>query len=170
MSSHPAADNPPLDPTLDSPPDDLPNMVEACRHEADPALTVLRKVQEKFGFVPQRYVRHTAMLLKLPFFRVHRAAKSDSQLTLKPPGKVELRVCLGPVCSDNHAAELLGAVCNQLCISAEETTTDGHITLHTIFCSGACHAAPIMMINGHHIGPITVDLVPRVLDKADALT
>jgi formate dehydrogenase subunit gamma len=141
----------PLNPdgTLNEPaPPGLLALLVEQRQRGGLPLDVLRAIQQRFGYLSERYLRHAAVFLRCTRFSLQRLLNSDPALRLEPPGRQRIRVCCAESCSDEGSAAIMGLLERQLGLSADETTPNRHFSLETVYCFGLCEDAPVVEIDG----------------------
>jgi bidirectional [NiFe] hydrogenase diaphorase subunit len=67
---------------------------------------------------------------------------------LKPQGEHTCVVCTGTACYINGATQILAAISADLGVQPKQTTADGHLSLLTARCLGACSLAPAVVVDG----------------------
>lgn len=141
----------------------LDSIIAKYSSEAGSLVTVLQKAQEIYGYLPYSVLDFIASKMNLKPARVYGAATFYTQFRFKPVGKFLILLCKGTACHVNGADRIQSALCEELKISAGETTADGLFTLDTAACLGCCSLAPVMMINGQAYGPLTSESAVKVV-------
>ncbi len=102
----------------------------------------LHEIQHKYGYVPEKELYDLAAKRNLPVYEVFGVATFYPHFKMKPPPKVEVRVCGDFPCwlngSDKLRAEIDG-----LCKGRTDVSV-GHVS-----CLGQCDRAPGILINDH---------------------
>jgi len=114
----------------------------------DALIEVLHAAQQLFGYLELELLLFIARNLKLPPSRVFGVATFYHFFTLKPKGKHTCVVCTGTACYVKGADGLLAAVKQQAGAGPGETTADGHLSVLTARCLGACGIAPAVVLDG----------------------
>ena len=127
--------------------------------------TILQKVQQVFGYVPEFAIREIAKFLHIPEVTVFGVATFYAQFKLVPTGRNIVRVCRGTACYVRGGARILQEIENQLGIKPGETTPDLEYSVETVACIGACALSPAMVINDHVHGRLTPQKVKAILDS-----
>ncbi|MBN2563322.1 MAG: NAD(P)H-dependent oxidoreductase subunit E [Phycisphaerae bacterium] len=123
----------------------------------------LQDIQAAFGYVPYEAVQLLCEHLNVPISKAFSAATFYKAFSLKPKGKVVIRVCTGTACHIRGAQTLVDEVCAALNIAPGETTEDLKFTLETVNCVGACAMAPVVSLNGEYHGSVQPgDLAKRI--------
>lgn len=131
-------------------------------------ITILQKVQQEFGYVPEFAIKEIAEFLRLPEVTVFGVTTFYAQFKLIPTGRNIVRVCRGTACHVRGGARILREVEKQLGIKPSETTPDLEYSLETVACIGACALSPAMVINDRVHGRITPQRVKAILDSSRA--
>lgn len=151
------------DPLLAPPPPELAAILECYCDQPDALITVLKEIQDHYGYLPQHGLQYTARALGLPLSQVYGVATFYNLFQLSPPGRYLVRICKGTACHVNGAAAILARVQAQLGIGEDATTPDGLLTLQTVACVGACSLAPVLVVNDRTYGRMTPERACAVL-------
>ncbi len=73
-------------------------------------------------------------------------------------------VCTGTACHISGGAGIVAAVRARLGVAPGETTADGRLSVLTTRCPGTCSLAPMILLDGVAIGPVTADEVVARLE------
>lgn len=141
----------PLNPdgTLNEPvPSTLLALLEEQRQQGSSPLDVLRAMQQRFGYLSERYLRHAAGYLHCTRFALQRLLNTDPSLRVEPMGQIRVRVCQAESCSDEGSADIMKFLEAQLGVTADETTPGSRFSLETVYCFGRCDDAPNAEIDG----------------------
>jgi len=113
----------------------------------------LRAIQAAFGYLPGDELYKLSSRLKLPVSEIHSVASFYPHFYLKPPPKVDVRVCQDMSCHLRGGrevnAELIQAFAGQ-----------SEISVRGVSCLGRCDSAPALSINDHIYSGVGV---PQVL-------
>lgn len=107
-------------------------------------LELLTALQARYRFLSERLLRHAAQRLGAPRFALLRLIQQSPELTTQPPGQHRLRICRAESCTEAGSPQLLRLAETRLGVESEETTSDGRVTLETIYCFGHCEQAPVV--------------------------
>lgn len=130
-------------------------------------IPMLQEIQERLGYIAPEAVKWLAKELKLSEQEIYGVATFYNFFRLNPPGRHEIRVCLGTACHVQGNEKLLGTICERLGIQPGETTPDGRYSLERVACVGACALAPTIVIDGEVHGRMTQRKLQRLLDRID---
>lgn len=72
---------------------------------------------------------------------------------------------MGTACYVKGAQEILAKVEEELGITVGQTTPDRKFSISATRCLGACGLAPVLMVNDHIYGRLTVHDVKEILNK-----
>lgn len=109
-------------------------------------------------------MRIVAESLNVPESRVYAVATYYRALSLIPQGKHIIRICNGTACHIRGAPNILKTFETKLNIKNGETTEDNLFTLQTVNCLGACALAPVITIDDHVYGKVTIKKVPEIIE------
>lgn len=148
--------------------DEISAYIAECRASCEPAshlISVLHKVQGRFGYLGREQLDAVAQLLQVPAAKVSGVASFYHYFRLQPRGKFIINVCLGTACYVKGADRVAQKVMDELGITWGETTKDNLFTLEGTRCLGTCGLAPVMMVGDVIHGTVTPDQVPAILEK-----
>ena len=120
-------------------------------------ITILRKVQAEYGYIPSEAIALIAKALKVAQSRVFSVATFYPLVSTKPQGRYVIRICKSIPCFLKNCQTIIESVEREIGIKPGETTPDGRFSFQLANCIGVCDKAPAMMINND----VHVDLTPR---------
>ena len=132
-------------------------------HSPGDLIPVLRRLQGRYGYLPEPVVLELARVTGIPPSRVYGVITFYSQFRLQPIGRHIVRVCAGTACHVSGSKMLIDSVQDELGIEVGETTADGIFTLFTVACLGCCSLAPVMMVDEETHGRLTASSVRKIL-------
>jgi NADH:ubiquinone oxidoreductase subunit F (NADH-binding)/NADH:ubiquinone oxidoreductase subunit E len=104
----------------------------------------LRHVQENVGFVPAKDIERIAIRRGVAIKDVHTVASFYPHFRLKPPVRVDVRICDDMSCHLNGARDLRHALEHHYAGAPEI------VRVRDISCVGRCDHAPVVSINEHY--------------------
>jgi len=128
-------------------------------------IPLLQDVQDVFGFIPPGSIEPIAEALRMYPSQVQGVITFYSGFSLKPKGRVVLKVCKGTACHVKGSRSILRLVKKDLDLEEGETSPDYQFTLETVACLGACFLAPTMMVNRDYFGKLNPTKVGAVLGE-----
>jgi NADH-quinone oxidoreductase subunit E len=128
---------------------------------------MLQEIQEQLGYIPKEAVDWLSNQLRVSNQEIFGVATFYNHFRLNPPGKHEIRVCLGTACHVGGGEKLLDTIREKLGIESGETTGDGRYSLERVACVGACALSPAVVLDDEVHGRMTQRLLKRLLDKVD---
>jgi NADH:ubiquinone oxidoreductase subunit E len=134
-------------------------------HKESQLISVLHKVQQKYGYLSKENIDAVAQLLRIPTAKVSGVATFYNFFRLQRPGKYKINVCLGTACYVKGANLIADRFKQELGIDFSETSKDGMFTLEIARCLGTCGLAPVVTIGAEVYSQVTPDQVPMLLDK-----
>ena len=130
-------------------------------------LPALHYLQRELGYLPDWAMEQVGRHLQVPNSEVYGAATSYTVLRTRKPGRHVLRVCTGLSCWMNGGRELMEAARRHLRLQAEETTSDGMVTLEDTPCGYLCAVAPALEWDGAWHGRVSSDRMVDLVRGAD---
>jgi len=126
-------------------------------------IPVLQKIQDKLGYVPHVAMEEVAGLFNIPAVDVFGIITFYNQFRLTPPGKNQVKICMGTACHMRGAHIIQESWERRLNIKVGETTEDREYSLERVACVGCCTMAPVVVINEEMHSKITPTRVDGLL-------
>ena len=128
-------------------------------------IPLLQKVQALDGYLRPEAVRLISRRLKISENEIFGVATFYSQFRFHPPGRRQIRVCLGTACHVKGGEQLLTTTQQRLGIQPGETTADGEYDLERVACLGCCALAPVVAVNDKIHAQMSVLKIQGLLDE-----
>ena len=147
----------------------------AITSQKRPTVTVLSSLlaaQDELGYLPDEVIEEVAAHTGTSINDVWGVASFYTNFRFSPPGEHLVEVCWGPTCHIVGAADIMQKVQDDLGVSGEGDTHDKKVTLRYNTCLGACSQAPVMSVDHHLKGRLTVyaarSLIAGLMDGASS--
>lgn len=127
----------------------------------------LQKIQVRLGYIPQEAVRWLAEEMHLSEQEVYGVATFYKSFRFSPPGKHQLKMCMGTACFVQGGERLLTATTQRLGVEPGETTEDGKYSLERVACLGCCALAPVAVVDDEVHGKMTQRKMSRLFQQID---
>jgi formate dehydrogenase beta subunit len=102
----------------------------------------LRAIQASFGYLPTDQLHQLSRKLKIPVSQIHAVASFYPHFYLKPPPKVDVRVCADMSCHLRGATQVRKSLDQAFAGQGQDA-----ITIRDVSCLGRCDTAPALSIN-----------------------
>jgi NADH-quinone oxidoreductase subunit E len=105
-------------------------------------------------------MEQVARALDIPEVDVYSVATFYNQFRLNPPGKHQIKVCMGTACHMMGGHIVMDSFERRLEIKEGETTPDREFSLERVACVGCCALAPVVLVDEKveaKVSPIRVD-------------
>ncbi len=126
-------------------------------------ISILQRVQEEFGYLPEEALKEIATFLKLPRSQVFSVATFYAHFYLTRRGDHLVRVCQGTACHVRGASDILETAQHCLGIKTGQTTDDYNYSLERVACLGSCALAPIIVVDDTLYPQVTTNKVVELL-------
>lgn len=110
-------------------------------------IPILQIIQEKYKYVDPEAVKLIAGHLGITSCEVYGVATFYNQFRFNPPGRHQIKVCLGTACHVKGGDIILENFERKLEIKAGETTEDREFSIDKVACVGCCALAPVAIID-----------------------
>ena len=143
----------------------LDQIIEQYCQEEGCLITILKKAQDIFGYLPEKVQSYISIKLNIPISYVNGVVTFYSLFSQEKQGKYTISVCLGTACYVKGANEVLNALKEELGLDVGETTLDYMFTLKASRCIGACGLAPVITINEDVYGRLSPSDIPSLIHQ-----
>ena len=126
-------------------------------------VTVLLALQEHFGYLSSAGMREVARLMNLSPANVYGVATFYNRFRFNPPGRHQIKVCMGTACHIKRSDKILDHWMRRLEIGAGEVTADREYSLERVACVGCCTLAPVTVVGDEVIGNMSTSKVDGIL-------
>jgi NADH:ubiquinone oxidoreductase subunit E len=135
--------------------------------KGEPSLImILQEIQDVLNWLPPEALTIVAQELELPVAKVRGVATFYKAFSLEPRGKKLIKVCLGTACHVRGAGMLVEELERDLKIGVGHgVTEDGHFSLETVNCVGACAMAPAVVVGENYYANMTPGALSAMLKK-----
>ncbi len=128
-------------------------------------ISILQKVQEEFGYLPESRIYRVSRDLKIPISKIYGVATFYAQFRFTKPPRHTIKVCLGTACHVRDGEKILNALECELKIVCGEATTDYKFGLERVACLGCCALSPVVVIDGEVHSRMTPQKISPLLKK-----
>jgi NADH-quinone oxidoreductase subunit E len=109
-------------------------------------IPMLQMIQQKLAYLAPEAIELAAEHLGLSASEVYGVASFYNQFRFNPPGRNQVRVCLGTACHVKGGDIILENFERKLGIKEGETTPDREFSIERVACVGCCALAPVALI------------------------
>jgi NADH-quinone oxidoreductase subunit E len=150
------------------------SLVERVRHilasfprERSLLITILERVQEELGYLPNEAIEDTAKHLRMSNSEVFGVATFYNFFRFVPSARHEIKVCLGTACHVRQGDQVYEAVAREIGVEAGQVTPDMKFSLERVACFGSCALAPVMVVDKTVYGRMTPSKARDILKQVD---
>jgi NADH-quinone oxidoreductase subunit E len=140
--------------------EDISSMLTTFSSERSYLIPILQEIQGKHQYLNRSAMKMVARHLNISTCEVYGVATFYNQFRFNPPGKHQIKVCLGTACHVRGGDIILENFERKLEISAGETTEDREFSIDRVACVGCCALAPVAIIDDTvygHMAPSKVE-------------
>ncbi len=123
----------------------------------------LRAIQTTHGYLPSDQLYKLATQLKMPVSEIHAVASYYPLFYLKPPPKVDVRVCADMSCHLRGAGHLRKSLEHEF-----RGRPPAEISVRDVSCLGRCDTAPALSINDNIYSGVTRELAIEMVLGSEA--
>ena len=138
----------------------LPDYLKQFDRQRSRLIPILQRVQQQLAYLPAKALQAVADYLEIPMAEVYGVATFYNQFRFNPPGKHQIKVCLGTACHVKGGDIILENFERKLEIKEGETTADREFSIERVACVGCCALAPVVLVGEDvqgHMAPSKVE-------------
>jgi formate dehydrogenase subunit gamma len=128
-------------------------------------MPVLRRIQQRLGFIPPPYVAVIASELNLSRADVQGVISFYHEFRSEPPGRHTIRICQAESCQAMGAAALTRHAVSRTAADLKQTSRDGRFTVEPVYCLGNCACSPAIMVGANLHGRVTPERFDQLLES-----
>ena len=110
-------------------------------------IPILQSIQERHSYLSTGAIELVAGHLNISASEVYGVATFYNQFRFHPPGKHQIKVCLGTACHVAGGDIILENFERKLGIKDGETTPDREYSVERVACVGCCALAPVAVVD-----------------------
>ncbi len=118
-------------------------------------IPALQQIQGVLGYLPAEAMQEAADHFSIPAVDIYGVVTFYNQFRLTPPGKHQVKVCMGTACHMKGGNIIMESWERVLKIKVGETTPDREFSLERVACVGCCTMAPVALVNETVHGKMT---------------
>lgn len=142
---------------------DIALMLKTFSKERSDLIPALQMIQARHSYLSAHAIRMVSDYLNISPNEVYGVASFYNQFRFNPPGKHQIKVCLGTACHVKGGDIILERFERKLGIRYGETTPDGEFSIERVDCVGCCSLAPVTVINDKVQGSMAPSKVEGIL-------
>ena len=123
-------------------------LIAPLKDQPGPLLVMLHAIQTQTGYVPASAIPVLADELNLSRAEVQGVVSFYHHFRDRPPARLRIEVCRAEACQALHGDQLVAHIEQRTHLRLGETSTDGSLSLHPVYCLGLCSASPALTIDG----------------------
>jgi len=148
--------------------DRINKIISVFEGEKGELISILQRVQEDIGYLPENALSAISEFLKIPLSQVFSVATFYDYFYLTQRGDHLISVCQGTACHVRGARDILETAEKVLGIKTGRTTPDFKYSLERLACVGACALAPVVLVNDDVHSQMTPKKLKDVLADVDS--
>ncbi|MBN1831012.1 MAG: NADH-quinone oxidoreductase subunit NuoE [Deltaproteobacteria bacterium] len=126
-------------------------------------IPILQMIQERHAYLAPEAIRMVAEHLGMAACEVYGVATFYNQFRFQPPGKHQIKVCLGTACHVKGGDIILENFERKLGISEGQTTPDREFSIDRVACVGCCALAPVAIVDETVYGKVAPSKVEGLI-------
>lgn len=142
---------------------ELRDKISAFPPSRDSLIPILQTIQQTASYLPPRALEMVAEHLQVSLSEIYGVATFYNQFRFHPPGKHQIKVCLGTACHVVGGDIILENFERKLGIKEGETTPDLEFGLERVACVGCCALAPVAVVDAATYGHMAPSKVEGIL-------
>jgi len=143
-------------------------IISVFEREKGELISILQRVQEEIGYLPENALSTISEFLKIPLSQVFSVATFYDYFHLTQRGDHLICVCQGTACHVRGARDILETAERSLGIKTGQTTPDFKYSLERLACVGSCALAPVVLVNDDVHSQMTPKKLKDLLASVDS--
>lgn len=128
-------------------------------------IPILQAVQSEEGYISSGSVKMISKKMRISRSEIYGVATFYTQFKFNPPGRHNIKICLGTACHVQGGDFILNALSRELGIIPGETTVDRRFDMERVACLGCCAIAPVIKVDEDIHAKISVIKLKEMLNK-----
>ncbi len=126
---------------------DIDEMLLTSEKKRENLIPILQRIQQRHAYLSPDAMKLVALHLGISSSEVYGVATFYNQFRFHPPGKHQIKVCLGTACHVVGGDIILENFERKLGIKDGETTPDREFSIERVACVGCCALAPVAVVD-----------------------
>lgn len=127
--------------------EDIAKMLASIEKRRAKLIPILQEIQQRHEYLSKEAMEMVAKHLEISSSEVYGVATFYNQFRFHPPGKHQIKVCLGTACHVVGSDIILENFERKLGIKDGETTADREFSIERVACVGCCALAPVAVVD-----------------------
>ena len=127
--------------------EDIASELSRFKNERSSLIPMLQLIQRNHAYLSDKAMQIVARHLGVSASEVYGVATFYNQFRFHPPGRHQIKVCMGTACHVVGGDIILENFERKLGIKEGETTPDREFSVERVACVGCCALAPVAMVD-----------------------
>jgi len=127
--------------------EDIAEMLSRSEKQRENLIPILQEIQQRHSYLSPDAMEMVAQHSGISSSEVYGVATFYNQFRFHPPGKHQIKVCLGTACHVVGGDIILENFERKLGIKDGETTPDREFSIERVACVGCCALAPVAIVD-----------------------
>ncbi|MDR3493175.1 MAG: NAD(P)H-dependent oxidoreductase subunit E [Ancalomicrobiaceae bacterium] len=129
-------------------------------------LPILHELQATFGYIDDRAVSVVADVLNLSKAEVVGTISFYPDFRSSEVGETVIRLCRAEACQSVGCEHLVAHLKDTHGIEVGRTTSDGRLTVESVYCLGNCALGPSILVEEQPFGRVDTTLLDELIAEA----
>ena len=127
-------------------------------------LPILHEIQGQLGYVPPESIELIAKALNQSSAEIYGVISFYHQFRTTPVGAHQVEICRAESCQSMGGRALEAHAKASLGVDYHQTTSDGEVTLETVYCLGNCACSPSIRIDDQTYARVTPEQFDALME------
>jgi NADH-quinone oxidoreductase subunit E len=127
--------------------DDIASELSDFNKTRSGLIPMLQLIQRRHAYLSERAMQIVARHFQISASEVYGVATFYNQFRFHPPGRHQIKVCMGTACHVVGGEIILENFERKLGIKEGETTPDREFSVERVACVGCCALAPVAVVD-----------------------
>lgn len=142
---------------------DITERLKSFGKSTDNLIPILQMIQNNHSYLSTDAIKLVADHIASTSSEVYGVATFYNQFRFNPPGRHQIKVCMGTACHVKGGDIILENFERKLGISYGETTPDREFSIERVACVGCCALAPVTIVDDTTQGGMAPSKVEGIL-------
>ena len=142
------------------------SLISEQLHLEGAMLPILHALQNEFGYVDEAAIPFIAEALNLSKAEVLGTISFYHDFRHVPAGQSVIKLCRAEACQSVGCEALVEYAKSHHHLPIDSTSTDGRVTLETVYCLGNCALGPAALVDGELVGRLDRHKLTQLIEQA----
>ncbi len=140
-------------------------VIRKFRGQPGALIPVLKDVQDITRYLPTHLQKGISKGLNISYSEVYGVVTFYSFFNTNPPGRHNIKVCMGTACYVRGNKDLVETLSRDLDCKVGATTEDRRFSMEGVRCLGCCGIAPVITVDEEVFREVRIKELPEIIER-----